>query len=178
MAKYNDVRILRFHFGTLELKNKGVIVNNKIKLSEYNNINFLNDSSLNLRNILDKYDIVSDYFEDFYNIVSFSESKKEIVNEIINRDVAEKKSFISDNALYKKEDFYASTIKIDVFNLDSAYDAINKIQKYIEIHQPRSIAPLLIDILNKFKNYETTDLIKTQEEDSPLKLIAKLINFI
>jgi len=23
MAKYNDVRILRFHFGTLELKNKG-----------------------------------------------------------------------------------------------------------------------------------------------------------
>ena len=23
IAKYNDVRILRFHFGTLELKNKG-----------------------------------------------------------------------------------------------------------------------------------------------------------
>lgn len=162
----------------LELKNKGIIINNKIKISEYNNIKFLNDTCINLQSILNKYGLVSDYFEDFYNIVSSSKSKKEMTKNIIDNDEVEKKSFTYDNSLCEKENFYESTIKIDVFNLDSAYDAINKIQKYIEVHQPRSITPLLIDVLNKFKNYETVDIIKTQEEGSPLNLIAKLINFI
>lgn len=157
-----------------DLRNNGAIVNNKINLDEYSNINFLSKSCVYLKNILEKYDLLSDDFVDFYDIVLSSIHKTE---EVKNRDKPDNNTSFDDNYLNEKN-FDEEVLTLEISDINSAYSAINIIQKYLEKQQPRCIAPLIIDILNKFKDYETTDLIKTQEEDSPLKLIAKLINFI
>lgn len=159
----------------LDLRSNGVIANNKINLDEYGNITFLSESCVYLKNIFEKYDLLSDDFVSFYDIVLFSINKTE---EIKSTDKLCNNTFSYGNNYLNEKKFDEEILNLEISDINSAYDAINKIQKYIEKHQPRCVTPLLIDILNKFKNYETVDLIKEQEDDSPLKLIAKLINFI